>query len=297
MQVSNFFSAGLIVIIFSGCGRSDAGEQEFNKMADSTAAIISSPAAVEDGKDTTRKFIRTADLKFKVKSVIHATYDIENITGRQGGFVTYTNLASQVDEVTTIPVSADSSLETTYYTVTNTITLRVPNTRLDSTLKQIAHNIDYLDYRIIKADDVAIQLLSNNLAQKRSAKTGERLAKAIDNRAKKLTETTDAEKALEDKQEEADNAWLSSLSLSDQVKFSTINISIYQRQAIKRELISNDQNIEAYEPGFGSKMLESVQTGWNMLEAFLVFLARLWAFIMVVLLAFILYKKYGRKLK
>jgi hypothetical protein len=271
---------------------------EKNELADSTSnAFISSSAAVENGKDSTRRFIRTAELKFKVKSVIKSTYHIEYITNRQGGFVTYTNLTSNIDNVTNTPVSADSSLETTYYTVINSITLRVPNTKLDTTLKEISKSIDYLDYRIIKAEDVALQILSNDLTQKRSSKNEDRLTKAIDNRGKKLPETTHAEELLLRKEEQSDNAKISTLSLIDQIKFSTVNIYIYQRQAIKRELISNDKNIDAYEPSFGSKILESLQFGWRVIAAFLVFLTKWWGLFLFAILCYFIYKKYGHKFK
>jgi hypothetical protein len=298
MQTTKIISVLGIAIAFLSCGRSGEGQLEWKEVADSTSNnLISSSAAVENSKDSTRKFIRTANLKFKVKSVIKSTYDIENITGSHGGFVTYTNLASNIDNVTNIAVSADSSLETTYYTVTNSITLRVPNIQLDTTLKEIAHNIDYLDYRIIKADDVALQILSNSLTQKRSAKNEERLTNAIDNRGKKLNETTRAEEILLSKQEQADQAKISNLSLSDQVKFSTVNLLIYQRQTIKRELISNDKNIEAYEPGFGSKILDSIKFGWDMLEGGIIFLTKLWALFLFAGFVYFMYKRYGHKLK
>jgi hypothetical protein len=286
---------GLSILLF-GCSQSS---DESDSMAqDSTSnAFISSSAAVENGKDTTRRFIRSADLKFKVKSVIKSTYDIEDITNRQGGFVTFTNLTSNIDNATTTAVSADSSLETTYYTVTNSITLRVPNTKLDTTIKEISNNIDYLDFRIIKAEDVALQILSNNLTQKRSAKNEERLTNAIDNRGKKLNETTVAEEILLSKQEQADNAKISNLSLTDQIKFSTINLSIYQRQTIKRELISNDKNIDAYEPGFGTKILDALVYGWDILETFIVFLTKLWGLFLFAIFVYFIYKKYGHKLK
>lgn len=298
MQITKFIlGLGLSILLF-GCSQSRNEQMESKAMADSTSnAFISSSAAVENGKDTTRRFIRTADLKFKVKSVIKSTYDIENITNRQGGFVTYTNLTSNIDNVTTTAVSADSSLETTYYTVTNSITLRVPNTKLDTTLKEISNNIDYLDFRIIKAEDVALQILSNNLTQKRSAKNEERLTNAIDNRGKKLNETTIAEEVLLSKQEQADNAKISSLSLTDQIKFSTINLSIYQRQTINRELISNDKNIDAYEPGFGTKLFDALKYGWDILETFIVFLTKLWGLFLFTIVVYFIYKKYGHKLK
>src|ERR1700741_3774994 len=45
------------------------------------------PSSTTMGNDGVRKFIKTADLKFRVKSVIRATYDIEDITHQFGGFV------------------------------------------------------------------------------------------------------------------------------------------------------------------------------------------------------------------
>jgi hypothetical protein len=161
-----------------------------------------------------------------------------------GGFVTYTNLTSNIDDNETKPVSSDSSLVITHFTVTNSITLRVPNTRLDTTLKLLSANIDYLDYRIIKADDVALQMLSNNLTLKRSAKNENRITHAIDHRGKKLNETTTAEEVVLSKQEQADNARIANLSLRDQLNFSTVNLVIYQRQSFRHELIANDKNIK-----------------------------------------------------
>lgn len=298
MQKSKIIVGFALAITLLSCGRAKEGHMESVAIPDSTSnAFVSSSAAVENGKDTTRRFIRTADLKFKVKSVIKSTYNIENITNRQGGFVTYTNLTSTIDYTSNTAISADSTLETTYYTVTNTITLRVPNTKLDTTLKEIANNIDYLDYRIIKAEDVALQILSNSLTQKRSVKNEKRLTDAIDNRGKKLKETTLAEELLLRKQEQADNAKISNLSLTDQINFSTINLSIYQRQTIKRELIINDKNIDAYEPSFGSKILDALKYGWQVLETFLVFLAKLWGLFLFAIIAFFFYKKYKHKLK
>jgi hypothetical protein len=271
---------------------------EVTPMADSTVVdLVSSSAAVVNKKDSTHKFIRTADLKFKVKSVIKSTYNIEDITARMGGFVTYTNLASVLDDNETKSVSVDSSLVITHFTVTNSITLRVPNTKLDTTLKLISANIDYLDYRIIKADDVALQMLSNNLAIKRSAKNENRITHAIDNRGKKLTETTTAEEVVLNKQEQADNARIVNLSLRDQLNFSTVNLVIYQRQTVRHELIANDKSIKEYEPGFGTKILDSLSYGWDILEAILVFLFNLWGLVLLGAIIFVLYKLYVIKFK
>ena len=300
-------SALLFVFVFyslSACKSGGYKEAAFaadsSKVAfDSTNpyASVSSSSAVVSTKDSTRKFVRTADLKFKVKSVVKSTYDIEDIVNRQGGFVTLTNLSSIVDNVSSTQVSEDSTLETSFYNVTNTITIRVPNTKLDTTLKEIARNIDFLDYRVIKADNVALQLLSNELIQKRAAKNETRLAKAIDTKGIKLNETSTAEELLLNKQEAADNAKIANLSLLDQVNYSTININIYQRQSLKRELICNNKSTKEYEPNFGIKVVQSLTYGLDILESIIVFVAKLWGLILLGLIAFIVYRKYDKNSK
>ncbi len=297
----------LIACIYLSCSQENRDHAMMEKAETSQAeattdtiaagnGFVSSSAAVEDKKDTTHKFIRTANLKFKVKDVIQATYRIEDITRQQGGFVTYTNLNSQVNDSNTTPINADSTLETTFYMVTNTMTLRVPNTKLDTTLKQIAKTIDYLDYRIIQAEDVALQLLSNNLSQKRAAQNEARLNRVLESGKKQWNDANTAE-SIGSQQEHADAALLSNLSLKDQMQFSTVQLSIYQRQTAKRELIANYKNIDAYEPSLGSKLLEALKTGWNVLTTILVFLTQLWGLFLFGIVAYVLYRKFRHKFK
>jgi hypothetical protein len=254
--------------------------------------FMSSSAAVENKRDTVHKFIRTADIKFRTKNVIKTTYKIEDIIKKFDGFVTYTSLNSNMDNKTVVAVSKDSSLETLYYTVENDMTLRIPNTQLDTTLKQIAQLMEYLDFRTIKAEDVALQLLANKLAQDRLNKHEERLSHDIDTKGKKLNETANAEDNLLSKQEAEDNAKLQNMGLYDQINYSTVHLSIYQRQAIQRELVPNEQNIEAYQPGIGTKLLEALKEGWSILEALLIVIFDLWPFLLLGLVGYFGYLKY-----
>lgn len=295
MKTFRLISGFALCSTLLSCGQSHSSELKKAEAEDTAAnGFISSSAAVENGKDSSRRFVRTADLKFKVKSVIQSTYDIENITNRQGGFVIYTKLSSSINNVYTTPVSKDSSLETTTYTVSNSITLRVPNTQLETTLKEIATNIEYLDYRVIKAEDVALQILSNNMTQSRVAKNEERIENVIDKKGRKPDETALAEELLLSKQEEADQAKIANLNLDDQIKFSTVNISIYQREALKRELIANDKNIDAYEAGLGTKIAEALKSGWSVLELLIVGLIRLWGVFLIIALGWFLYRRYRK---
>lgn len=257
--------------------------------------FMSSSAAVENKKDTVHRFIRTADMKFRVKNVFKATYAIENIAQKNDGFVTYTNLNSNLDNKSVIEISKDSSLETIYYTVENDLTLRVPYQKLDTTLKEIARLMDYLDYRIIKAEDVGLQLLANRMSVQRLTKHEERVTNAIDSKGKKLNETTGAEENLLEKQQEEDNARLRTLSLNDQINFSTVHLVVYQRPTTQREMIANEQNVEAYQPGMFTRIKEAIKSGWTIFEAIVVFIFNLWPLILIGLAAVVIFRKYYRK--
>lgn len=266
-------------------------------IADSVAApekMVHSSAAAEQKSDSTHRFIRTAELKFKTKNVVETTYDIENITNKMGGYVSYTNLKSNVDNVDNKNISSDSSLIITHYTISNEMTLRVPNTKLDSTLKLIAKNIQYLDYRIIKADNVALQMYSNNLAVKRNQNYQQRVTNAIDNRGRKLTETTDAEENLLNNQENADNARIENMSLQDQIKYSTVTLSIYQNQGVMHELIVNEKSIKEYEPNIGIKIVDALKNGWYLFESIFIFFVSNWAFLLIGSIAYFAYRRYQK---
>lgn len=282
-------------LLLVSCRNEEGKMQDSLSSADSASIsdgiMLSSSAAVQNNEDSIHQFVRTADLKFKVKDVGRSTTAIEDIVIHQGGFVTYTHLASNIDNVTTIPVSIDSSLETTYYNVTNSIVLRVPNTHLDTMLKEIARTVDYLDYRIIKADDVALQLLSNNLTQQRTRQTQHRLKRAIDRNVGKLGETVNAEESLSQKEEQASQALLSNRLLADQISFSTVNLNLYQHQTLKRVLVFNNKDITAYEPSFARKLLNSFEAGWRMLQTFLLFIAGLWWLILLGIIVYYFFYK------
>lgn len=287
-------AASAIVILMSGCnGRS---EQAMPDQKDAVAASspLSSAAAEEPLKDSARKFIRTSDIRFRVKDVAQATYAIEDITRNFNGFVTYTHLESTTEDKKVTQLSLDSALETIHYSVVNTMTLRVPNVKLDSTLKAIAGLVDYLDYRTIKADDVALQIRANYKTQLRATGNSERVRAAINIRGKKLPETTSAESIATDRRKEADDAELANLSLQDQVNYSTVSLALYQRTEAKHWVVANEDS-DQYRPGLGLRLWESLKIGWHVVEDIFVFFTRLWLLILLGIAGFILYKKYRPK--
>ena len=288
--------AVIIAVVLFSCKKAEVPAEE---TLDYATAVADSATVSNTQEKTTatpktvekRKLIRTADIKFKVKSVVQSTNLIENTTRKWGGLVTYSNLQSTINDQISTKVSQDSTLETTKYKVENTITLRVPQQNMDTVVKEIAKEIDYLDYRLIKADDVALRLLSNELLQKRSATNEKRMANAIDTKGKKINDIMNAETQLENKKAQSDSSAIENLSLQDQINYSTITLQLYQRDVVKQELVANEIQGYQFEPAIRIQILDALQSGWFHLLSLVVFLLKLWWLALIGLVIYLIFKK------
>lgn len=261
----------------------DEGEEDAFISADtiSNEDIISSSAAVVS-KDSQRKFIRTADIKFRVNDVRSSTLKIEDIVGEHAGFVSYTELRSVKQGVERVDFSEDSVMEILHYVVENDMTLRVPDDELDSTLRAIGKLAIFLDYRIIKADDVGLSLYSNELAAKRLSKHQQRITNAIDNKGNRLNDIVNAEDSKLRRQEELDRALIEKLSLQDKIDYSTIQLKLYQQASIMKILVEREKEIKPYKPGFDTRLGNGVMTGWKILEYLVLGIVHLWSIILLI---------------
>ncbi len=286
-----------VLLLIISCKQAETTAEEApasnEKMEMSNDAI--SKNKTNASQPSQRKFIRTADIKFKVKNVSKSTDAIENATRKYGGFVVASNLESSIHQELSTKISQDSTLETTKYTVENNITLRVPNTQFDTVVKTIAKEIAFLDSRNIKADDVALQLLSNEMAQSRNVEHQNRLKTAIDTKGKKLNQIVDSEDKVDATHAEQDAKKIENLTLQDQVNFSTVTLHIYQRETIKQEVVANEKDPHAYQPNLGLQLMDSVKSGWYILESILVFIVQVWSLILLGVLIFLLFKRYSKK--
>lgn len=299
----------LMLFCLAGCqSRQEAGQAyqaEMTLRADTTlesdAHSMEAPAATgspaSETKLPARQFVRSADVKCRVDDVVEATHRIEAITAQHGGFVTYTKLDSQQDGTETVAISADSLLETTRYTVSNTITLRVPNARLDTTLRAITELANHLDFREIKADDVALQRLAAAQARQRNRAYDQRLRTAIDRQGRRLGDINDTEENRLNHQQQTDEARINDLTLADQLQFSSITLNVYQRQTIQRTVLPSLTNVQAYEPGFLTKAADALAAGAHVLENFVLLLLEGWGVILFCFGAYILFRYVSGRLK
>lgn len=295
-----------IVLLLIACSRS---AKENGQLADtpssysaeelpppkgSHASPTTSSSAARADNDGKRRMIRTADIRFRVKDAVQSTYAIEDIVRHFDGFVTNTELRSRVDRTENIPTSADSMVELVHYTMVNQLTFRVPNHRLDTVLKSLAGQVDFIDHRTINANDVALALLRNQLVQARIATHEDRVKDAIDEQGRKLKETVPAEDRLLEKQATSDEALLANLGMEDRIAYSTVTIDLYQRPAARATVLASPPSIEPWSPGFGAQLKASLADGWAVVQWLLLALVKGWSIIALAIVGWLVWRRARR---
>jgi hypothetical protein len=242
--------------------------------------IISSVSVT--GENTlNRMIIRTADVKFRTKNVPEATYEIERIVAINGGWVANTNLYSEELSENRLKVSRDSTLVISKFVIRNSMTIRAPYTSMDTILRSLVPMIEHLDYRIINAEDVTLSILSEKLRQKRLSEYNSRMKKYTDAGASKLKDLTEAEQQILSQQLQADASLIEEMKLNDDILNCTIKLDIYETEKFEKFLVPNPDEIQKYKPGFGKRFVQSIKTGWIIIQEILIGITNLWGIIVV----------------
>jgi len=282
------------IVLISGCS-SSAERSKYcadSLMKDSFVKdSIAKVMAAEEAKLTDthtntpadRKFIKTAELKFCVRNVLYATEKTEDLTAKYGGYMIYSNLVNRLENSERANISRDSILISKQIIVENQLQLRIPTQNLDSFVRSLKPLVTFLDYRIIKLNDVTLQYISNQKKTDRLQNYEKRQAQHIDSKSAKLHETSNAEDILLEHQNQADEIKLQSLSLDDQVKYCTVTIDIYQEPIIAKKVIADFNYVSYVKPGFGARVWDSVVQGWNILAEVVVFLVKIWGIAFLII--------------
>jgi hypothetical protein len=284
------FTGTVMCLLAISCQNFETKERlavSIESLADSVN--ISSDASQESKPDST-KFIRTADIRFKVNDVQQTTTRIEDIVRKNKGYVAYTHLSSTTENTDRQQVSKDSNLVVTYFTVSNTITIRVPNYLLDTTLREIGADVVFLDHRTIKADDVSIPYLENQLGQRRYNGSKPKFVAGA-----KQKDVNDTKVLSIYQQELQDEYYIANKRLDRDIRYSVVTMELYQSPILHREMVSRPVELKAYHAGLWGRIGDSLQQGWYIFEDFIVFIIRLWGLILVGVLAFWVIRLVTRK--
>lgn len=258
-----------------------------------TDAQLTSSAATYS--DTQRKFIRTAQAKFRVKDVYQSALAIEDAVAAQGGFVIKNDIATNIDSIRKRSLGNGQLVELAEYTVRGELTVRVPSEKTQAFLRSIIGQMEFLDTRSFAATDAQFALLREQLAYQRNQEAQQELGDAKDEGGK-LGQKAAVISARSDAKSSRDEALIAQKEFEDRVAFATLDLSLYQLPKLRRtEMADMEAAVRENGPGFFTRLGKSLSTGWfGLLEVGLQ-VVKLWPLWLVLLLGVVVVRRLRRR--
>ena len=284
MVIATIIFAGLL----SSCKKYETtGYAEESRMATvDSASIVSdsiSMAASQNIKD--KQFIKTADVNMEVKNVYESTISIEKYLKENGGFVTNSNLRSNIVSEDSYDISSEKAMLIKKYNTDNQMQVRVPTEKLGDFLQFIHKQNLFLNHRIITAEDVTANIKLAKLEEARIKKTEGNISKIKNDKDK--VQLAD-QNISENNQQKVAN-----FDMEDQLKYSTVDIYIKEPKTQIAEIeITNTNSIDnKYKYNFFFEAKNAMVDGYYFIQETFIFLLRFWAFFLVGGIGFYFWKK------
>lgn len=273
-------SVALLAITLAACSKNEGGSASEMSTeavsADEAKAMVSdsiSSAATMTVKD--KQFIKTADVDMEVKDVYDATIKIESAVQELRGFVTNSNLTSNILEQNTYNTSDTEAIMVKKYKTENSMEVRVPTVNLGALLQKINDQKLFLNARIINAEDVTASIKYAELEQQRIKNNAGNINNLKNGKDKvNLSNDNDSEKNIQA---------LNNLERTDQIKYSTVKINL-EEPAVKIAQIPiiNSKNVDnQFKINFFYDLKNSFVEGFHFIQLFVIGLMKIWPFILI----------------
>ena len=278
------FGAAILLGIYS-CKKSEAtvSDSETAQYNKNIVAESVSSAATTLVKD--KQFIKTANVNMEVKDVYEATISIEKSVLELGGFVTHSNLQSNVVSEETFNISNEEATLVKRYQTENTMQVSVPTEKLGEFLTLINSKKLFLNSRVINAEDVTSRIKYAELEGKRIKKTSENISQLKTNKDK--VDMSDENRSEENQQQ------LANMDVADNLKYSTVDVYIKEPKLRIAEIaVTNSKNIDnKYKFNFFYSAKNAFVEGYYLIQRLVVGLIMIWPLILIAAVAFYFYRK------
>lgn len=282
------FATFILAGLFS-CQKSESVDTEYESAAmtaDSTSVQNDEVSYAASQQIPDKKFVKTAEVSMEVTDVYEATVHIENALKNLGGFVTKSELQSQIIEEETYYTSDQNAVLLRKFNSYNKMQVRVPSEKLGAFLNSVNDRKLFLNTRIISAEDVTNNAKIAELELKKINKTGEVISQMkINEKKANLTE---------ENEEKNNTQQIENLDLADNIKYSTVDIYIKEPKVRIAEIaITNAQFYDnKYQVNFFYEAKSSLLNGFYFVQKFFVFLLNFWPLFLGILIV-IYFVKYN----
>lgn len=269
-------AAALLLGIYS-CkkGEVSSSDLEAYATADSAAVVSDSISSVASMKVKDKQFIKTADVNMEVKDVYETTISIEKSVQELGGFVTQSNLQSNVISEETYNTSDENAVLVKKYQTENRMQLRIPTERLGELLTLINDKKLFLNSRQINAEDVTSSIKYAQLESKRIEKNSKNISELKSNKDKVELDNQNMAEGNQQK--------LANMDVTDNLKYSTVDVYIKEPKIRVAEIaITNTKSIDdKYMFDFLYSAKSAFVEGYYLIQKIVVGLITIWPILLI----------------
>lgn len=257
-----------VLLALTGCKREEAYAVEAENAA--YVPVTEDKAAMQNGAAVypSQKIIRNANLRFE-------TADMEATAATIAGLVKKYRAQVQND-----------SENKDDYALSRTMVVRLPSQAFDGFIADLGKGVAYFDRKEVSSEDVTETYVDTE-ARIKAKKVLEARYLELISKAKKVSEVLEIEKELSAIREEIEAKEGQLRYMKDRIALSTINIEFY-----KKTEIAGGTTVS-----YASKMGTAVKSGFNTLSSLFLGLLYMWPFILIFVVAFIIFRKKLRKRK
>lgn len=254
MKIYLMFS---LLIMLSTCGGGGGSSSETVDVAyEPAAAKITDFQDSEPQQIDNRKMIWTGSVEIKVQSVDETTTKINELCKKYDAFVSNMNLNN------------------TSYELSNNLTIRVNSEHFTSLMEDLKGEGEFVKNVSVSSNDVTEQYIDVTSRLKTKKEVRERYIDILKNKTGKISEVLEAEEAIRKITEEIEAKEGQLRYLEDKIKYSTINLRLYETVTFRDEP-------DSYEKSFGSKVLQALENGWRIVTTLVLVLINIWPLLLV----------------
>ncbi|RYZ22441.1 MAG: DUF4349 domain-containing protein [Chitinophagaceae bacterium] len=280
MKRSALLAAGLLLLV--ACQQPMSEQKGYSPGAGYEAAdTVSSDTGIPgvSAANAAPKLVKKAQLQFEVASVQQGSQAVGQLARGLGGSVTRVEIAAQEREVRTLPQGQDSLLQLRALAPTASLAVLVPTTNLEEFLYSAAQLSSFLKYSSLTIDDQGLAYLETQwrAEARRKMLAGPRPAKRYDSTGLALTDDVITRRVQLE-------------SIDAQVRYSTVTLELTQPPLVRRSTIVN-ADLDSYGLPFGRRMLDALDSGWQLFARILIAGTHLWVFILIAAGAWIFWRR------
>ena len=223
------------------------------------------PQFVTNEIETERKLIKNGRVGFQTDDLDKSHQRILSLTKKYQAYVASDEVQKYHDQTT------------------HNIIIRIPSKNFDIFLSDIGEGVSEFDYKNINSQDVTAEYMDLEARLKAKQELENRYLQILQ-KANTVTEMLEVEQQLGQVRGEIESMQGRLKLLSNQIAFSTLNISFYKEVPYKGD-------------SFGQRLAKGLEEGWQGLLMFIIGLTYIWPFLIIFGVLILLVRRFWKRRK